>query len=994
MSALSPDDFAKFFQELYGYEPFPWQKRLLRKIAEDGEWPDVLDLPTGSGKTAAIDIGVFHLALESERNERRRAPVRIAFVVDRRLVVDDAFERARMIAERLQSARPGSMTSRVAENLKKFSGSDIPLVARRLRGGVPREDDWARTPAQPTVLCSTVDQVGSRLLFRGYGVSDRMKPVHAGLIGSDCLILLDEAHLAEPFRQTLKWISVYRAEKWRDPKKSHLSPWGVSLLTATPGEDVSPSFALEPDDYENETLVRRLSASKPARLITVAKKERTAYTHEEDGAAEANWLDHFLEEVRNALSGLRNEGIAKPSIAVVVNRVGRARLLFERQRQEIPEIDRKILLIGPARPVDRDEVVKALDPTRTGKPRPLEQSILIVATQCIEAGVDLDLDGLISEAAPIDALRQRFGRLNRSGRKFTPYAAIIRMKSSSADDPVYGTSLRPAWDYLNAIRTGNGPAVIVDFGFNAFKRKMVEERLPLDALSPKDDAPTLLPAHLDLLSQTSPVPDADPEVGLYLHGIVRQPDSVSVIWRADLNSHLQDENVRRLFLLVPPRSTEAIELPLWAVRRWLMKQGKPASALADIPSTEGRENESHDNGTVSRIFRWRGDSPDSKWIYPERIRPGDTVIVPGAFGGLDEYGWYPEKREPVEGMDVADRASTRFSGRHYAVRVAPGLLGADVKQEELAEALASSVSEHWRHLRASIDTLRLPPELHQALKQLDRAKKKRVRAYSDIYGLDDRGRPQGTVFVAEFGIEQGNVQEQGQPGATEDDFAGSLPGFSLPLEVHSSDVERKAEEFARRSGLPQDRIADLKLAGYLHDAGKVDPRFQAWLHYRDPLGPDPGDPKQVLAKSGRYLPPAARAGSELPLHWRHEALWVRLATETSRFAQAKDPELVLWLIGAHHGYGRPFFPHEAPNDANVQDFPAVCGLPEKLMPGPGPQSLSFNWKGFDWATLYERLKARDGIWELARMEAVLRLPDHRASEEAAENHALAAGGTV
>src|ERR1051326_1242346 len=90
MSALSPDDFAKFFQELYGYEPFPWQKRLLRKIAEDGKWPDVLDLPTGSGKTAAIDIGVFHLALESERNERRRAPVRIAFVVDRRLVVDDA----------------------------------------------------------------------------------------------------------------------------------------------------------------------------------------------------------------------------------------------------------------------------------------------------------------------------------------------------------------------------------------------------------------------------------------------------------------------------------------------------------------------------------------------------------------------------------------------------------------------------------------------------------------------------------------------------------------------------------------------------------------------------------------------------------------------------------------------------------------------------------------------------------------------------------------
>src|SRR2546429_286350 len=101
-----------------------------------------------------------------------------------------------------------------------------PLLARRLRGGVPREDDWAHTPNQPTILCSTVDQVGSRLLFRGYGISDRMKPVHAGLLGSDCLILLDEAHLAEPFRQTLGSI-----ERLREPDKA---PLGVALLTATP----------------------------------------------------------------------------------------------------------------------------------------------------------------------------------------------------------------------------------------------------------------------------------------------------------------------------------------------------------------------------------------------------------------------------------------------------------------------------------------------------------------------------------------------------------------------------------------------------------------------------------------------------------------------------------------------------------------------------------------------------------------------------------------
>src|SRR5581483_9282729 len=192
--------------------------RLLRQIAETGQWPDILDLPTGSGKTAALDVAVFHLALESDRGSNRRAPVRIAFVVDRRLVVDDAFMRAEKIADKLASAERDTVLGRVAGRLRLLAGKEaLPLLARRLRGGIPREDSWARTPSQPTILCSTVDQVGSRLLFRGYGVSDRMKPVHAGLFGSDCLFLLDEAHLSRPFHQTLSAVAAYRKRCDRPP---------------------------------------------------------------------------------------------------------------------------------------------------------------------------------------------------------------------------------------------------------------------------------------------------------------------------------------------------------------------------------------------------------------------------------------------------------------------------------------------------------------------------------------------------------------------------------------------------------------------------------------------------------------------------------------------------------------------------------------------------------------------------------------------------------
>jgi CRISPR-associated endonuclease/helicase Cas3 len=164
-------------------------------------------------------------------------------------------------------------------------------------------------------------------------------------------------------------------------------------------------------------------------------------------------------------------------------------------------------------------------------------------------------------------------------------------------------------------------------------------------------------------------------------------------------------------------------------------------------------------------------------------------------------------------------------------------------------------------------------------------------------------------------------------------------------------------------------VADLCLAGFLHDQGKRDMRFQRWLHFGDPLGADPLDESTVLGKSGRALPPAAREKVGLPPRWRHEALSVRLARSQPRLAEARDADLVLWLVGTHHGYGRPLFPHADPLEAP---------------PEVGPQALAFDWHGLDWPALAEVLKARYGVWELARMEAVLRLADHRASAQAAQ----------
>ena len=100
-------DFRSFFQDLWGYDPFPWQAMLADRVAATG-WPKAVDLPTASGKTACLDVAVHALASRAERPVVERSdPRRIWFVVDRRIVVDEAYERAQVIADRLANAQAG-----------------------------------------------------------------------------------------------------------------------------------------------------------------------------------------------------------------------------------------------------------------------------------------------------------------------------------------------------------------------------------------------------------------------------------------------------------------------------------------------------------------------------------------------------------------------------------------------------------------------------------------------------------------------------------------------------------------------------------------------------------------------------------------------------------------------------------------------------------------------------------------------------------------------
>ena len=486
---LDSSDFSGFFRAIHGYEPFPWQQQLVDTLAEHDEWPDVLDLPTGSGKTAALDAAVFHLALRADTPQK--AALRIALVVDRRLVVDDAFARAEKIAAALYCASNRdtegcSVVETVAYRLKKLAGADeAPLVAQRLRGGVPLEHDWARTPTQPTILCSTVDQVGSRLLFRGYGVSDRMKPVHAGLLGVNSLILLDEAHLSEPFRQTLDAVQRIGNAKI-----------DVSVLSATPGAKAARTLTLSPMDRDHPVLEKRLKACKRAKM-------KAPLGGKTEVVAKA-----FANEAHAMMGRLEGKGISPSAVGVIVNRVNLARAIYE-ELAKIPiegadphasGVD-AVLVIGRSRSVVRDEIAEKLAPFRTGSEcRAAAKSLFVVATQCLEVGVDLDLDGLVTQAASLDALRQRFGRLNRAGRPVSAEGTLLARAEDigkRADDPVYGDRIRVTWQALSEIEE----AGMVDFGVEALPARLKDAGIdPNNLAAERPNAPVVMPAYLDLWS--------------------------------------------------------------------------------------------------------------------------------------------------------------------------------------------------------------------------------------------------------------------------------------------------------------------------------------------------------------------------------------------------------------------------------------------------------------------------------------------------------------
>ena len=1022
---LTATDFHAFYRAVHNRDPFPWQQAMVTRVLHRGRWPDLVDVPTGLGKTSLLDVAVFVAAATTDRTGGQRlGRRRCFFVVDRRIVVDEATGHARVLADAVGRAEqdhdPG-VIGRVAAALRGFA-PDAPgelLSVTRMRGGTTWAAAWLDRPDRPGIVLGTVDQVGSRLLFRGYGVSDRRRPLDAALVGTDALLLVDEAHLSTALLTTVG------AAQQRDRLGLPVPGLDVVRLSAT-GERIGEAFELNVDAHRGDAEAwRRLTAGKQLFCVQTKVKDCPRVL-----------ADTVIERLT-----AHPAGEWAPTVLVVCNTVDRARavhtLLSRRFTGRTPGVDADCeLLIGRSRPLDRPGLQDRLI-TRFGSGRsPTGRAAVLVATQTVEVGINLDVDVLVTESASWDALVQRLGRLNRLGRypdRFSGPAAApaVVVHDGQTDGPVYGASRDRTWEHLSTLTAADGEAGV---GVSPLQCRELTRTVftGTEVTRAASGVPVLQVPTLDAWVNTAPVPLNDPPVQQFLHGFDTGSPAVAVAWRDGLISTdplddpFDDGGAEHeatvagaLLTAMPVRAAELVEVPFLAVRQWMA--GQAASPVGDLDSApEGQVRERQDREPF-RVLAWRSDrsgvDPSSgtsgswRWITAAQLRPADQVVVPTERGGLDRYGWHPADTGPVP--DVSEAATflpARFGvgrptlrldnglpdrlgltgSQRTAVAAAIGLLRrredpdgpAQLRVQHLLEAIADGLAAspgdapmaplapHRQQVR---DWLQTGPDLVEVTDP--RAETQPAADHAVLMMLLTGGRLHDDNA-------SGTAVASGQPDRVERDDeevgASSIGPRRITLDRHLTAVRDRAGQIAAGLGLQPDLAAVIQDAARWHDLGKVEDRFQVMLHGGDQV--QAAVSVIALAKSG--MPPGdrlawrrAQRDSRLPRGARHEA-WsaslvaAYLAARTAPYPG--DADLLLHLIASHHGHARPFLPLVIDHDPRPVEA-TVDGVPIAVS--------SDTMVDLDHPARFTRLNQRYGRWGLALLEAIVRCADMTVSAE-------------
>lgn len=621
---MPAETFFTNFRYFTGYDPYPWQTRLFEQFVS-GCIPEQLSISTGLGKTSVMLVWFLALA-EHARSKNVTLPRRLVYVVNRRTVVDQATQIAEGIRAKLTAQTPEATELRRAL-ATVCAQPDPPLAISTLRGQFADNRQWKEDPSRPAIVVGTVDMVGSRLLFAGYGDGRKRRPVHAGLLGQDSLLVHDEAHLDPAFAALLDRV---REAQRRASRFSR--PLQILALSATLRKPARQPLTLSPEDRNHPVAGKRLRATK--RL----------YLHE---VAPSDIYDQIAELAK------RFEGSAARVLVFVRSPRDAQELASSRLRKLLgnESKSRIALLTGTMRGYERDRLLQA-NPVFQAfmKDSPPAQTVYLIATSAGEVGVDLDADHLVTELAPLDSLLQRLGRVNRRGGENRCAQVHVVAPTEIDEKATLGASLTATKKVLLTWYSQNDTCDLSPENVERLLNGLSpEERLA--AFSPSPRLSLLTDIHLDLLAATSleDMPPGSPQVPKLLHGVETAEPEVTVFWRQELEllAQVPEDQVRAWFDLCPPAQRELVRLPVTMfVKDFLGKLRKLTAP----------------QGFTSRAIVFSGGRAQVTTTDALlEMGPGELafalVALPATLGGLDpETGMVdPAFDRPV--FDVADLAT-------------------------------------------------------------------------------------------------------------------------------------------------------------------------------------------------------------------------------------------------------------------------------------------------------------------------------------------------
>lgn len=565
-------DFESFFSLATGNKPFPYQKRL----ATARTLPQLLDIPTGAGKTASVVLGWLWRRRFASSDIQSDTPRRLVYCLPMRVLVEQTAEECLKWLSNLG-----------------LSGNDPGKILVQVLMGGDFDNDWDLHPERDTILIGTQDMLMSRALNRGYAVSRYRWPSQFAFLHSDCLWVYDETQLFGVGLKTAAQLESFR-RSMRTMRPSN-SLWMSATLTEGALNTVDarewipaplPRIGLDDDDRTTPQLAVRLRALKTIikSALVLDKDSKKSY---EDSLAELI-LERHLSRGGQTLA--------------VLNTVGRAQGTFKRLLAKLPgkgEVP-TLLVHSRFRPHERAELSARL------MGHPPEAGRIVIATQAVEAGVDITSRTLVTEIAPWSSLVQRFGRCNRYGEEEDGGAEIYWVDIQTEQDfpPYTAEQLDKARGLLSPLS---------DAGPESVKGRTDGLPEPAAHVIRRKDL-------VELFDTTPDLAGADIDISRFIRD--ESNLDIQVYWRNFDSKPGVD--------MAQPRREELCSVRVGAFRDFFLKRTKDHS------------------GSNAPFWVW--DSFDGDWtpLAAPRIRPGLVVLANARTGGYhSQFGWYPGESGPV-----------------------------------------------------------------------------------------------------------------------------------------------------------------------------------------------------------------------------------------------------------------------------------------------------------------------------------------------------------